>query len=261
MSEEPKDRLSEWGTIFSQGREHSLKSLESAQSSAWTEKDEAAYLDRVRSKAEQMAAGIIAEARAKAERIQAEARKDGYEAGLVEAQSELESFRQVMADSVSAVLGAIEGQCSHIFAQWREDIVGVARLAVERISAFELSEKRQETLEGLLLEAVALLEKRRELVIRVNPEDEPVIEDIIKTTKERFEDVRSWRVRGDASITPGGMLVESESSLAEGRVESRIAAVDQILSRLTLPDQALPEQQPGEPAARAPENGPAPQQS
>ena len=256
MSEDPKDRSSEWGTIFSLGREHSLSGMEHSRSTAWTEKDEAAYMERVRAKAEQMAVGLITEAKAQAERIREQALREGYEAGLAEAQGELDNFRQAMADSVSAVLSAIEGQCSHIFAQWREDIVGVARLAVERITAVELSEKRREVLEGVLLEAVSLLEKRRELVIRVNPEDEPVIEDIIRITRERFDDVQSWRVKADASIAPGGMVVESESSLAEGRVESRIAAVDQILSRLTLPDQLEPEpfEQEHGPEA-APENG------
>jgi flagellar assembly protein FliH len=223
------------------GREQSLKHFDQSRSTAWSEKDEAEYLERVKVKAEQMDEVIIAEAKTQAEQIREQARQEGYTSGLAEAQGELDAFRAAMADSVSAVLSAIEGQCSHIFEQWREDIVGVARLAVERITAVELSERRRDVLEGLLLEAVALLEKRRELTIRVNPEDEPVIEDIIKITKERFDDVRSWRVKSDASITPGGLVVESESSLAEGRVESRIAAVDQILSHLTLPDQLEPE--------------------
>jgi len=252
LSEENKGSSPEWGTVFSLGREHSLKGLEHSRSTAWTEKDEADYLNRVRAKAGQMAAGMMAEAKTQAEQMREQARQEGYAAGLAEAQGELDAFRAAMADSVSAVLSAIEGQCSHIFEQWREDILGVARLAVERITAVELSERRREVLEGLLLEAVALLEKRRELTIRANPEDEPVIEDIIKITKERFDDVRSWRVKADASITPGGLVVESESSLAEGRVESRIAAVDQILSHLTLPDQLEPDLPPD--PKSAPEN-------
>jgi len=242
------------------GREQTLKGFDQSRSTTWTEKDEVEYLERVRVKAEQIAAGLITEAKDQAEQIREEARQDGYAKGLAEAQSELEAFRAAMADSVSAVLSAIEGQCSHIFAQWREDVVGVAKLAVERITAVELSERRREVLEGLLLEAVALLEKRRELVIRVNPDDEPVIEDIIKITRERFDDVRSWRVKADASISPGGMVVESESSLAEGRVESRIAAVDQILASLTLPEKLEPEHE-SECIAPTPENAPEPERS
>jgi flagellar assembly protein FliH len=259
LSEENRESSPEWGTIFSLGREHSLRELERT-STAWTGKDEAEYLERVRAKAEQIAVEIIAEAKTQAGQIQEQARQDGYASGLAEAQDELDNFRATMADSVSSVLNAIEGQCFHIFAQWREDIMGVAKLAVERVTAVELSERRREILKELLLESVALLEKRRELVIRVNPEDAAVIEDIIKITRERYDDVRSWRVNADASITPGGMLVESESSLAEGRVESRIAAVDQILSLLILPDQPGIESE-SEQKAAYPENTPENEQS
>lgn len=236
LSDEAKGPDAPWGTIYMRGAEHTLGGVERGRSTAWTEQDEAAYLERVREKAKQMAEGLLAEARAEAERIRDQARQQGYEEGLASANEELDQFRAGMTESVAAVLNAIEGQCSHIFNQWREDIVAVARLAVERITAVELSEKRRDVLEGLLTEAVGVLEKRRQLVVRVNPEDEPMLSDIIGLTKERFADVQSWRVKADAAISPGGMVVESESSLAEGRVESRIAAVDQVLSRLTLPE-------------------------
>ena len=240
MSDEQKVSPSAWGTIFTQHGEQTLGGVEHARSTAWTEKDEAAYLERVRQKASHMGAQLIAEAKAEADAIRLQAKEEGYNAGLAEAQGELESFRSGMTESVSAVLGAIEGQCSHIFEQWREDIVGVVRLAVQKITGVELAEQRDRVLEALLVEAVSLLEKRRELVIRVNPEDEPVISDIVGFTQERFPDVKSWRVRADASIAPGGMVVESESSLGEGRVESRMAAVDEVLSQLTLPDKSDP---------------------
>lgn len=237
-----------WGTIYMRGSAHTLGGLEQGRSTAWTEKDEAAYLERVKEKAGQMAASLIAEARTEAERLRETARREGYEAGLEQAAQEQEAFRADMSETVQAVLGAIEGQCSHIFSQWREDLTAVARLAVSRITGLELVERRSEMLAALLTQAVDLLEKRRELVIRVHPEDEPIISDIVETTKERYADVRSWRVRADPELTAGGLVVESESSLAEGRVESRLAAVDAIMSQLTLPahpDEVFPE----EPAA------------
>lgn len=225
-----------WGTVFSRSGEHTLGGLENPQAKAWTPGDEAAYLNRVKEKAEQMAVGIISEARTEAEHIRESARKEGFDAGMGDAQAELDHFRAGMTESVSAVLGAIEGQCSHIFEQWRDDLIGVARLAVEKITGLELSSERQPILESLLVEAVSVLEKRREIVIRVNPEDEPVLSDILGMTQARFPDVKSWRVKADAEISPGGMVVESESSLAEGRLESRRAAVEEVLSRLVLSD-------------------------
>lgn len=233
--ENPTPPRSEWGTIFSAGREHSLGGIEHARSTAWTPEDEEAYLARIREKASHMAASILEDARTEAEAIRQGAHQEGYDKGLAEAQAELESFQHGMADSVNAVLSAIEGQCSQIFNQWREDLIGVSRLAVEKITTLELSQQHAAVMESLLDEAIAMLETRRELLIRVNPEDEPVISDIVAMTQNKYPDVKSWRVKADPTISAGGMVLESESSLAEGRVESRRAAVEEILSHLTLP--------------------------
>ncbi|MDR2160677.1 MAG: flagellar assembly protein FliH [Desulfovibrio sp.] len=224
-----------WGTIFSGGRELTLGGIEHVRSTAWTPADEDAYLQRIREKASRMAADILAEAGRQADTVRESARREGYARGMAEAQAELESLQSHMADSVAAVLSSIEGRSAEIFDQWREDLTAVARLAVEKITALELSRQSAAILEALLVQAVGLLENRRCLVVRVNPEDEPVISDIVSFTRDKFPDIASWRVRADASVSPGGLVVESESSLAEGRLESRRAAVEEVFDRLTLP--------------------------
>ncbi|MDR1946284.1 MAG: flagellar assembly protein FliH [Desulfovibrio sp.] len=245
LSDATESRAASWGTIYSHGSEYGLGSLEQGRTTAWSDKDEAVYMERVRRKAESMAAEILASASTEAAGIRTRAEKEGYEKGLARAASELEELRTGMSGSLAAVLSAVEGQCSHIFEQWREDLTAVARLAVERVTALELSEKRAASLASLLSETVAVLEKRRTLVIRVNAEDEPALSDIIALTRERFPDVESWRVRADPEITPGGMLVESESSLADGRLESRVAAVDEVLKDLSLAEKFDPDADSG----------------
>ncbi len=235
LSSDDNDNSSAWGTIFSRGGEHSLGGMEQGKSTCWTADDEAEYLGRVKEKATVMAKNLLDDAKAEAARIQESAHQDGYNQGLADAQAELDAFRSAMADSVATVLSAIEGQCSHIFAQWRDDLVAITRLAVEKGTGIYISEDRAQMLESLLVEAVDVLEKRRELIIRVNPEDEPVVADIVDVTRGKYPDVKAWRVRADASISSGGMVVESESSLAEGRVEARLAAVEEVLQRLSLP--------------------------
>lgn len=230
-----------WGTVFTASGEHSLGGLEGQRDMTWSAEDERKYLDRVREKAGEMARQMLVDARREAEEIRRAAREEGYAQGLEDANKELQDFRAGMGEAVGNVLASIEEQCPHIFEQWKADILAVARLAVERVSGLELSENRVAVLESLLTQSVALLDQRKDLVIRVHTEDEPMLEDMIALAKERFPDVRSWRVRGDASITPGGMVVESESSLAEGRVESRRAAVEAILDKLALTDIDLPE--------------------
>ncbi|MDR2075397.1 MAG: flagellar assembly protein FliH [Desulfovibrio sp.] len=227
---------SSWGTIFSGGREHSLLDIERARSAAWTPADEETYLDRIREKASRMASDILAKAGREAETLRESARQEGCAAGLADAQAELEAFRSGLAESVSALLSAIEGRCGEIFGQWREDLLAVARLAVEKVIAVEISRQGAAILEALLVQSVSLLENRRSLVIRVNPQDEPVISEIIAAARNRFPDIGSWRVKADAAVSPGGLVAESESSLADGRLESRRAAVEEVLAQLTLPE-------------------------
>ena len=235
MPQSDKNNPSQWGTIFMSGGETNLVNVEKNLSTNWTSEDEAGYLERVKQKVVERATKILEAARLEAEAIRTKAYEEGYGKGMEDAQRELEDFRSGMADSVAAVLSTIEGQCSSIFDSWREDLIGVTRLAVEKGTAAVLSEERAKILETILDQTVAILDERRDLTIRVNPEDEPVITDLMQLTQDKFADIKVWRVKADPSITPGGMMVESASSLADGRVESRKAAVEQVVSRLTLP--------------------------
>ncbi len=224
-----------WGNIYMGVNTLSLSSLEGEDRRAWNEADEAVYLERVREKATAMATELLAAAQKEAEALRQAAREEGYAAGMAEAEAELEEFRGAMADSVSGVLNAIEGQCSAIFDRWRGDLTSLLRLAVEKGVGFALSEDRAALLEALYTQSVAALENRRNLVIRVSPEDEPVIADIIAVTQAKYPDLKAWNVKADPSVSPGGLLVESEDSLVDNRSEYRAALVDDILKKLTLP--------------------------
>ena len=250
-----------WGTVFTPHGEKNLKAIERTANIQWTREEVEDYLARVRERATEMAEKIVNDAKALREKARAEAatlventqqsilaqgeeaRKEGYEAGHAEgyakgeaeANAELEQLRSGMADSVSAVLSAIEGQCSQIFTRWREDILEVGLLAIEKMTAAHVSEARAETLANLFTGAVKTLERSSSFTIVVNPEDEPVINDIVGATKEKYPDVVRWNVKSDAAISPGGLVVETESSLAASLAESRQAAVETILSGLSLP--------------------------
>ncbi len=225
----------EWGAVYMGGTTLSLSSVEGNTSQNWTAEDEEAYLERVRAKATAMAASLIDEARQEADAIRQQAKDEGYAEGLKNAEAELEDFRAAMGDSVSAVLSAIEGQASSISARWREELVAVLRLAVEKGVGIALSEDRAALLENCYVQAVSALENRRSLVIRVNSEDEPAIADIVAVTQARYPDLKAWSVKADANVTPGGLVVESDDSLADNRVEKRAALVNEILRDLTLP--------------------------
>ena len=103
----------------------------------------------MREKATAKAKEILLAAQTEADAMREQAHAQGYEAGLDQAQAELEEFRQGMGASVAAVLAAIEGNAGRIAAAWREELVNLTRLCVETAVNHELSEERAALLAGL----------------------------------------------------------------------------------------------------------------
>ena len=235
MSSSDAGKPRNWGSVYMGTTTLSLASVEGDIRQEWTAEDEAGYLERVRAKATEMAASLVDKAREEAESIREAARQEGYNQGMAQAEQEIEEFQNTVSASVAAVLTAIEGQSSSIFDAWRSELVALLRLAVEKGIGMPLVDDKAALLESLYTQAVATLENRRNLVIRVNPEDEPAIADIVNLTRSRYPDLATWSVKGDPAISPGGLVVESEDSLADNRAEKRAAIVMQVMSSLTLP--------------------------
>ncbi len=241
-SSKPAAQDERWGTIFmgpSRTDERQLHQVEGARSMQWDEATEAAYMERVRVRATQHAAEIMEQARQEAEELRAKAMQEGYDAGLAQAQRELETFQATMSESVSGVLSAIQGQCSGIFSRWRQDIVTLLRAAVQRAVELEISEERAVILENLLVNAVETLDSQRMLTVRVNPEDEQAVADILTATQQRYPGLEAWSVKADPAIGPGGLVVESRDGMVDNTLETRYALVDQILKQITIPGEGV----------------------
>jgi len=229
---------SKWGTIYmgpASTDERQLHQVEGSRSMQWDESTETAYMERVSSRAAERAAQILTQARTEAEQLRLQAQQEGYNAGLQQAQQELEEFQQTMSDSVSGVLGAIQGQCSGIFSRWRQDLVTLLRVAVHKAVEVEVTENRAAILEALLVKAVDTLDTQRKLIVRVNPEDEPAVQDILVATQQRHPGLEAWSVKADPAVSPGGLVVESRDGMVDNTIETRYALVEQILADLVLP--------------------------
>lgn len=231
-----------WGTIFTgpgASNEHTLEGVEGSRSQQWDDATEAAYMQRVRERAAERASSILAKAREEAAWIKEKAHQEGYEHGCQQAQEELAALQQQHADSVSGVLGAIQGQCSNIFNNWRSELVTIVRSAVERTCAVEMSENRQASLEKLFAEAVQVLDERRQLIITVHPDDEEMITGIIQNAQNHYSGLEAWNVKSDPTIVAGGIIVESRDGMVDNTIVSRKQAVNEILDQLVIPEDQI----------------------
>lgn len=228
---------SNWGTIFmgpGPSMETTLERVEAGGPSlAWTTETEAEYLARVREKATVKAKEILLAAQTEADALREQAHTQGYEAGLDQAQAELEEFRQGMGASVAAVLGAIESNAGRIAAAWRDELVSLTRLCVETAVNHELSEERAALLAGLFDGAAAKMAAAQRISIVVNPEDEPAVADMLDAAGQDGE--QTFTVRGDASLAPGSLVLESDDSRVDNSLTARRVLVENILAQLSVP--------------------------
>lgn len=217
----------------------------------WTPDEEMAFIDRVTQKAREKAKIILAEALAEAGRMRVQAREqgyaegraqgyeEGYQQGYTEAQQlaeqQLAAAHQEMADSLAQALAAIQEGSEVIWTTYRQDLADLLRLCVEKITSAELSANRGAILHGLLFKAVEQLEGHRGLTIRVHPEDEPTMAELIEQSRDRYPALDAWRLKTDPQMLPGGLVVESEQGKMDSSLEGRWSVLKDVLDELTLP--------------------------
>ena len=236
LTQEKDPEKAKWGRIFMGDKISRLDDVENVGSRAWDDRDEADYLERVRVRAADKAREILAAAELEAVAMRARAQEEGYAEGLKQAEVELEDLRSSWGAAVSGVLSSLQNSAAAISLAWREDLAALVRLSVEKSLGIVLEQERAKVLEGLYLQAVKALEHNRSLIVRVNPEDEAAMADIIGLGRAGQPELESWSVKADPAVTPGGLLVESASSLADNSIESRQAAVNAVLAGLRLPE-------------------------
>ena len=110
------------------------------------------------------------------------------------------------------------------------------RQCVETAVNHELSTQRAALLAGLFDGAVAKMETAQRIAILVHPEDEPAVADMVDAASQAGDHV--FVVRGDASLAPGSLVLESEDSRADNSLTVRRALVENILAQLTIPADA-----------------------
>ena len=239
-----------WGRLFmcpERMRETTLSQLESGVSSpVWDERTEAEYFERIKAKAVEKAAKILATARADAESIRRAAQQEGYQEGQAQAQAELDEFRQAAGDTAATVLSAIEKQAGDLSKAWCSELENLVCVAVEAGIGYELSENRVKMLASLFNKAVSSLESDRGAIVWVHPDDEPVVADIINMAGEGCSN--KFQVRGKNTLSPGSIVLESALGIIENSIEHRRALVDNILAELSIKDEenlSTADKQPG----------------
>jgi len=225
------------GAIGGRADEVSLAQIEGSRGRRlWDEAMEAEYLERVKVRAAEHAKEILQKAQRDADAQRAQGYGQGYADGIEKAVLELEAERREMAEKLGRALGSVHQGCRDIWARHREDVLLLVRLTVEKALGIELTARRRDILASLMDEALDSLDNQRGLTLRVHPADAETTQELLNLARDKFPTLEAWRVKPDADMVPGGLVIEADQGRVDNSLETRMAAIAEVLDNLEIPD-------------------------
>lgn len=208
----------------------------------WTNSTEQEYMARVRERATAAAKEIISKAMADAAQLRENAAQEGYASAVQEAQAQLEAALDVQAQALGQAMAALEQGAAALWEEHRADITALVRLAVEKILGLEMAERREAVLASTLDQALEAIDSQRQLCVRVCPDDEELIGELLARAKDQHPGLDRWCVRADPKLGPGGMVLESAQGMVDNSMEGRMKAVADVLEHLSAPGTEGPQE-------------------
>lgn len=168
--------------------------------------------------------------------------ENGFDSGLNQANDEITAFRIEMGSALLAVVSAIEKQSENIFNYWRDDIVELVHICVEKSTDWVMSAEHDAIIKNLVIKAVKQLLNRRQVNLCVHPDDEETVVQLFNFAKEAMPDIKYWSVSSDPQLQRGDLIAECVLNTLHNKHADRLTMVQNILSKLSLPADATDEQ-------------------
>ncbi len=201
---------------------------------AWNEENEKEYLNRVRRRAQEQANEILSEARTQAENIKAEAYQQGLQEGERKSQKQISKQKQELQTKFNSLFDSLQEEKQKLWSRYEQDILELLDLALEKAVTCTLEQEKKQILSNLLVESLQLLDNQQEILIRVHPKDNAMLEELLKEAQAQFPSLAEWRMETSKSLKPGDLILENRESRIDNSVSKRWSAVRQVLEQLAL---------------------------
>lgn len=160
------------------------------------------------------------------ESIRAEAYSQGEAAGEKKVRAELDSALKAFSQAAQE-LDTIR---SEIFKRQSEDLVRLAVVVSEQVLNAQLS-INEELIVSIVGKAMQSAFDCDEYHVRVHPEDVRIVQEHRPLLLAHANGLRQIHVHGDASISRGGCVVESNKGQVDATLESKLAEIQEHLKQ------------------------------
>ncbi|MHC4883548.1 MAG: FliH/SctL family protein [Planctomycetota bacterium] len=164
----------------------------------------------------------------------------GHEAGLPKGEAEGRAsgeaaVRQEIGDATATLTQALEEMLNYLSVERLElrteaevDLLGLALAIASRVVKHEVTHA-PETILGNVREAVALTVSRRDILLRVHPDDLAAVESHLPSLKAAFTDLERVSVTADEAVGRGGVVAATADGEVDLRIAEQLAALERAL--------------------------------
>ena len=179
--------------------------------------------------ARRKAEDILNEARIRAATEESEIRKKAYEEGREEGWKEGKAEVERVIERLHVVLTRAIEKRNEIITQSEAQIVHLI-LQIARKVVKVISENQKNIVINNVIQALRKLKNKSDVTIRVNLRDLNMVTEHAKEIVDLIETVKSITVLEDASVDPGGCIIETDFGEIDARIATQLQEIeDRIL--------------------------------
>jgi flagellar assembly protein FliH len=150
--------------------------------------------------------------------------ESGQAAGLAEGQKDA---RQIVA-SLSGVLSEIKQQRQVVLEDARQKILEMVLKISEKLT-FSAARIDSEMTMSIINGAIDQLLDKKKLIVKVNPDHLPEIEQHIERFRGQDTAIKEFRLEGDPRVRRGGCFIETPAGDIDARLESMFDIIKQTI--------------------------------
>lgn len=168
---------------------------------------------------------LVSRAREEADSIRESAMKEGYQAGLDQAQADIEEFRNALGEFVNAK--------QEVFEYIAPDILEISVDIAQKIVKKEIEQSPQVLFNTIVdVLKTSLSKEETKVTLRVNPAEVNEVKQAVPELINLAGIDTKIVVLADEEVTEGGCQVTTTNGIVDATVESRMRVVTQALREL-----------------------------
>lgn len=164
---------------------------------------------------------LVSRAQEEALQIKQSAYQEGFNAGLQQAEADLENFRNT--------LGAFMGAEDRVFNEIAPNILGIAMEIAQKIIKTEVKSDPQIVLDTIMDVLKTLSKNEPKIILRINPLQVQYIKDTLPEQIRLLGMDTKLSIISDESITEGGCIVQTNNGLVDASIEAQLDIVQNAL--------------------------------